>query len=126
MSQSTILTLLPQTPYNNDGTGNAYSVTGNSVQAAGYILGGQDLQTLTYNFSEVTGNLIIEGTLASTPADGDWFEVFHTTANNSSNVNSNTNLIDNIKDELKLMFYNNREKKNTNLLNGYIVSELKS
>ena len=67
MSQSTILTLLPQTPYNNDGTGNAYSVTGNSVQAAGYILGGQDLQTLTYNFSEVTGNLIIEGTLASTP-----------------------------------------------------------
>ena len=42
------------------------------------------------------------------------------------NVNSNTNLIDNIKDELKLMFYNNREKKNTNLLNGYIVSELKS
>ena len=79
MSQSTILTLLPQTPYNNDGTGNAYSVTGNSVQAAGYILGGQDLQTLTYNFSEVTGNLIIEGTLASTPADGDWFEVNVTT-----------------------------------------------
>ena len=42
------------------------------------------------------------------------------------NVNSNTNLIDNIKNELKLMFYNNREKKNTNILNGYIVSELKS
>ncbi len=96
MSQSTILTLLPQTPYNNYGTGNAYSVTGNSVHSAGYILGGQDLQTLTYNFSEVTGNLIIEGTLASTPADGDWFEVFHTTANNASNVNSNTNTYTNI------------------------------
>ena len=52
------------------------SVTGNSVQAAGYILGGQDLQTLTYNFSEVTGNLIIEGTLASTPVDDDWFRSF--------------------------------------------------
>lgn len=42
------------------------------------------------------------------------------------NVNSNTNLIDNIKSELKLMFYNNREKNNSNVLNGYVVSELKS
>ena len=96
MSQSTILTLLPQTTYQNDGTGNAYSVTGNSIQAAGYILGGQDLQTLTYNFSEVTGNLVIEGTLASTPVDDDWFKVFETRANNASNVNSNTNTYTNI------------------------------
>jgi hypothetical protein len=39
-------------------------------------------------------------------------------------VNANTNLIDNIKDELKLMFYNNRGK-NTNVLNNYIVTEIK-
>ena len=96
MSQSTILTLLPQTTYKNDGTGDAYDVTGNSVQAAGYILGSQDLQTLTYNFSEVTGNLIIQGTLASTPTDSDWFRVYKTTANYSSNVKSNTNTYTNI------------------------------
>ena len=40
------------------------------------------------------------------------------------NVNSNTDLINNIKDELKLMFYNNREKNN-NVLNGYIVTQVK-
>lgn len=39
-------------------------------------------------------------------------------------VNSNTNLIDNIKDELKLMFYNNRGK-NMNILKDYIVTEIK-
>jgi outer membrane protein assembly factor BamD (BamD/ComL family) len=39
-------------------------------------------------------------------------------------VNSNTNLIDNIKDELKLMFYNNRGK-NMNILKDYIVTEVK-
>ena len=46
------------------------------------------------------------------------------------NVNTNTNLIDNIKDELKLMFYNNRDNnrdknKNKNILDGYIVTEIK-
>ena len=45
------------------------------------------------------------------------------------NVNSNTDLIDNIKDELKLMFYNNREKnnkdKNNEVLNEYIITEQK-
>ena len=39
-------------------------------------------------------------------------------------VNSNTNLIDNIKDELKLMFYNNRGK-NMSVLKDYIVTEIK-
>ena len=96
MSQSTILTLLPQTPYNNDGTGDAYEVTGNSVQAAGYIIGSQDLQTLSYKFTEVTGNLIIQGTLASAPVDTDWFQVTSISANNSSNVNSNSNAYTNI------------------------------
>ena len=96
MSQSTILTLLPQTVYINNGTGNAYTVTGNSVQAAAYHLGNQDLQTVSYNFSEVTGNLVIEGTLASTPVDGDWFKVLEVSANNSANVNSNSNAYTNV------------------------------
>jgi hypothetical protein len=96
MSQSTILTLLPQTTYDNDGTGNAYSVTGNAVHAAAYHLGNQDLQTVTYSFSEVTGNLIIEGTLASTPVEGDWFKILEKSANNSANVNSNVNAYQNV------------------------------
>ena len=97
MSQSTILTLLPQTVYNNDGTNQKYNVTGNSIQAAAYILGNQDLQTLSYNFTEVTGNLVIEASLASTPAvEGDWFKVFETSANNSSNLNANASAYTNL------------------------------
>ena len=60
MSQSTILALLPQTVYNNDGTSQPYDVTGNAQPAAAYYLGNQDLQTVSYNFTEVTGNLIIK------------------------------------------------------------------
>ena len=97
MSQSTILALLPQTVYNNDGTSQPYDVTGNAQPAAAYYLGNQDLQTVSYNFTEVTGNLIIEASLASTPAvEGDWFKVWETTANNSANLNANTSAYTNI------------------------------
>ena len=97
MSQSTILTLLPQTTYDNDGTAQPYDVTGEAQPAAAYYLGNQDLQTLSYNFTEVTGNLVIEASLASTPAvEGDWFKVWETTANNSANLNANTSAYTNL------------------------------
>ena len=97
MSQSTILELLPQTTYNNDGTAKPYDVTGEAQPAAAYYLGNQDLQTLSYNFTEVTGNLVIEASLASTPAvEGDWFKVWETTANNSANLNANTSAYTNL------------------------------
>ena len=96
MSQSTILALLPQTVYNNDGTSQPYDVTGNAQPAAAYYLGNQDLQTLSYNFSEVTGNLVIEAALSNPPSDDDWFKIFETTANNAANVNSNASSYTNI------------------------------
>ncbi len=96
MSQSTVLQLLPQTVYVNDGTNNPYDVTGNTVQAASYYLGSQDLQTLSLNFTEVTGNLVIEASLANPPADGDWFKVYEISANNQANTNANLNSYQNI------------------------------
>lgn len=97
MSQSTVLQLLPQTVYVNDGTNNPYDVTGNTVQAASYYLGGQDLQTLSLNFTEVTGNLVIEASLANPPsAESDWFQVYRLSANNVANVNSNTSSYHNL------------------------------
>ena len=97
MSQSTVLQLLPQTVYVNDGTNNPYDVTGNTVQAASYYLGGQDLQTLSLNFSGVTGNLVVEASLANPPtADSDWFQVYRLSANNQANVNSNTSSYQNL------------------------------
>jgi hypothetical protein len=96
MSQSTILQLLPQTVYKNDGTSQPYDVTGNAQPAAAYYLGNQDLQTLSFSFTEVTGNLVIEATLANPPADGDWFKVYEISANNQSNTNANLNSYTNI------------------------------
>jgi hypothetical protein len=103
MSQSAILILLPQTTYDNNGTAEPYDVTGNSVQAAAYHLGNADLQTVTYNFTDVTGNLVIEGTLASTPVASDWFKIHEIVANNQSNVNSNINTYTNLTGNFSYM-----------------------
>ena len=96
MSQSTTLILLPQTVYKNNGTSEPYNVTGNTQPAAAYYLGIQDLQTLSFSFTEVTGNLVIEASLANPPADGDWFKVYEISANNQSNTNANLNSYTNI------------------------------
>ena len=96
MSQPTTLILLPQTVYKNDGTSDPYNVTGNTQPAAAYYLGNQDLQTLSFSFTEVTGNLVIEASLANPPADGDWFKVYEISANNQSNTNANLNSYTNI------------------------------
>lgn len=96
MSQTTTLILLPQTTYNGGGTANIYDVTGNAQPAAAYYLGNQDLQTLSYSFTNVTGNLEIEATLASEPGSGDWFKVYEVEADNDSNTNSTITQYQNI------------------------------
>lgn len=96
MSQTTTLILLPQTAYNGGGTGNVYTVTGNTQPAAAYYLGNQDLQTISYGFTNVTGNLVIEATLASSPTSADWFKVYEIEADNSANNNSTINAYTNI------------------------------
>jgi hypothetical protein len=96
MSQTTTLILLPQTTYNGGGTANIYTVTGNAQPAAAYYLGNQDLQTLSYSFTNVTGNLEIEATLASEPGSGDWFKVYEVEADNNSNTNSTITQYQNI------------------------------
>jgi hypothetical protein len=96
MSQTSTLILLPQTTYDGGGTANVYTVTGNAQPAAAYYLGNQDLQTITYSFTNVTGNLEIEATLATEPGSGDWFKVYEVEADNNSNTNSTTTSFQNI------------------------------
>jgi len=88
MSQSTTLILLPQTTYNGGGNANVYTVTGNSQPAAAYYLGNRDLQTVNINLNSVTGNIVIEATLATAPADADWFKVYTLVANANGAANS--------------------------------------
>lgn len=88
MSQTTTLVLLSQTSYINPGNSAPYTVTGNSQPAAAYYLGNKDLQTVNYNLSNVTGNVVIEASLASTPGVNDWFRVYHLEANANAAANS--------------------------------------
>jgi hypothetical protein len=88
MANNTTLILLPQTSYRNPGDGSAYTVVGNAQPAAAYYLGNKDLQTVNYSLSECTGNIIIEASLASTPSDSDWFQVYSVSANANATPNS--------------------------------------
>ena len=89
MSQSTTLILLPQTTYGaNVANSNPYTVTGNSQPAAAYYIANRDLQTVNINLASVTGNIVIEATLASSPGSGDWFKVLDIEANANGAANS--------------------------------------
>jgi hypothetical protein len=83
MAQSTSLILLPQTTYNGGGTANIYTVTGEKQPAAAYYLGNQDLQTISYGFTNVSGTFVIEATLATNPNQHDWFKVYELPLENS-------------------------------------------
>lgn len=96
MSQSTTLILLPQTAYQNPGNGAPYTVTGNAQPAAAYYLGNRDLQTLNFNITNVTGNVVIEATLAANSSNAEWFKVYEfeaTASNNSAYTNINGNFV---------------------------------
>lgn len=97
MSQTTTLILLPQTAYLNPGNGSAYSVTGNSQPAAAYYLGNQDLQTVNLSLTNVTGNIVIEASLATSPSSNDWFKVYELVANANAASNSAPQLASNAK-----------------------------
>lgn len=95
MSQSTTLILLPETAYSNPGNGASYTVTGDSQPAAAYYLGNRDLQTVNINLSSVTGNIVIEASLATTPETYDWFKVYELEANANATANSAPQLASN-------------------------------
>jgi hypothetical protein len=98
MSQSTTLILLPQTTYQNPGNGAPYTVVGNAQPAAAYYLGNRDLQTVNLSATNLTGNIVIQATLAN-PAtvDSQWFDVYELDANaDSSGENSNAKVYTNI------------------------------
>jgi hypothetical protein len=88
MSQTTTLILLPQTNYLNPGNGASYTVIGDSQPAAAYYLGNRDLQTINIKATNLTGNIVIEASLATTPTQNDWFKVYELEAN--ANAPSNT------------------------------------
>jgi hypothetical protein len=88
MSQTTTLILLPQTSYLNPGNGAPYTVIGNSQPAAAYYLGNRDLQTINIKATGLTGNIVIEASLATSPTQNDWFKVYELVANANAPANT--------------------------------------
>lgn len=88
MPQSTTLILIPETSYVNPGNGAPYTVTGNTQPAAAYYLGNRDLQTVNTKLTNVTGNIVVEASLATTPSSNDWFRVYELEANANATPNS--------------------------------------
>jgi hypothetical protein len=92
MSQTTTLVLLPQTTWVGSGNVQYYDVIGDKQPAAAYYLGNKDLQTVNINLAGVTGNIFIQATLATTPVDIDWFNVYELEANAAAPANSAANI----------------------------------
>lgn len=94
MSQTTTLVLLPQTTWqgNTYPDMQTYDVIGDKQPAAAYYLGNKDLQTVNINLAGVTGNIFIQATLATTPIDIDWFNVYELEANAGAPANSTGNI----------------------------------
>ncbi len=87
MSQTTTLVLLPQTSFLLSATA-PYNVTGDAVAGASYYLGCKCLQTININTTNFTGNLIVQGTLASEPGTAysstEWFQIHTVEADNNA------------------------------------------
>lgn len=88
MSQTTTLILLPETNYLNPGNGAPYTVAGAEQPAAAYYLGNKDLQTVNIKTTGITGNIVIEASLATTPSTNDWFKVYELVANANAPANT--------------------------------------
>lgn len=95
MSQTTTLILLPETSYVNPGNGAPYTVTGNTQPAAAYYLGNRDLQTVNIKCTNLTGNVVIQASLATNPTNNDWFKVYELVADANATPNSAPQLASN-------------------------------
>ena len=118
MAQSTVVTLLPQTPHPGP-LNSSQSVTGEKQQAASYILAASDLQTITWNLqynlanpnppnnndtspsNNFSGTIHIQASLVDNPQSGsgstpsDWFKVFEVPTSGSEQYNGYFNLLGN-------------------------------
>jgi hypothetical protein len=70
-------TILSSTTHSGGGQ---TTVTGEAYKGDGYYGRSDGLHTVQYTYTSFTGDIVIQGTLASNPAEGDWFEVHSYTA----------------------------------------------
>ena len=62
------------------------TVTGNNFKGDGYYGRSDGVHTIQYDYVGLTGTITIQATLATTPADADWFDVDTVTVANQTEV----------------------------------------
>ena len=92
MTYYTTQTLVPFLQWGEIGNvydgGNTY--VGNAVPAANYYGGQGATQTITFDVDAFVGNITIEATLHDSAESAAWFSIANLSANNVSEVRSNT------------------------------------
>jgi hypothetical protein len=104
MSQTTTLVLLPQTTWNgNVSNVQIYDVVGVKNPAASYYVGSKDLQTINVNQVGLTGNIIVQATLATLPEITDWFQVYKLEANAGAPANSELSVNSSVNEAVNIV-----------------------
>ena len=62
------------------------TVTGSNFKGDGYYGRSDGVHTVQYDYTGLTGTITIQATLATTPADADWFDVDTVTVANQTEV----------------------------------------
>ncbi len=75
-----ILSEYTHNPSNSD----LATVVGQPFKGDGYYGRSDGLHTVQYTYTELSGDIIIQGTLALNPSDNDWFEVHSYSAENET------------------------------------------
>ena len=62
------------------------TITGSNFRGDGYYGRADGLHTVMYDYNGLTGTITIQGTLATTPTDSDWFDVTSITASTETAI----------------------------------------
>ena len=81
----------------HSGDSQTETITGDAYKGDGYYGRSDGFHTVQYDVAGLLGTIIMQGTLATTPVEGDWFDITsteHTSiANDSSSVTSDGGFI---------------------------------
>jgi len=75
-----ILSENTHTPVNSD----PITITGNAFKGDGFYGRSDGLHTVQYTYTDFTGDIVVQATLAVDPGEEDWFEVYSYSADNGT------------------------------------------
>lgn len=93
MAQYTLLDLLPATQHgvpSGNYNGVSLDFVGNAVPAANYYGGQGPIQTLTFDFANLSATVTAQATLNDSPEQAAWFDIYGFVGNSTSSIYTST------------------------------------